>query len=167
MSRLNPITSASRDICWDIMSTTSDVSAQIAHQAEGQTGMVMLGLPVWGFSLLWPMSDWLFFHVVSEVFPSHGFSSRVVTQLVWLHGSQELLPGTLNASYWLQQIRVQPRCKGQGTHTPGTNTSRHGFLVATKESAGYTCKSGLLGLLVLYPWLNFYASLNHHYLPYL
>lgn len=98
------------------MSTTSDVSAQIAHEAEGQTGMVTLGWRVWGFSLLWPMSDWLFFHVVSEVFPSRGLSSRMVTQLVWLHGSQELLPGTLTVPYWLQQSGPSLDARGGG-HT--------------------------------------------------
>ena len=152
------------DICWDIMSTTSEVSAQTAHKAEGQTGMVTLGSRVWGFSLLWLMSDCLFFHVVSEVFPH--MVSLAGWSLVWLHSSQKLLPGTLPASYWLQKIRGPAQMQG-GADTPGMNTSRHGSLVATNESAGWTFKSCLLGLLALHPRPNFYASINCHYLLYL
>ena len=102
------------DICWDIMSTTSEVSAQTAHKAEGQTGMVTLGSRVWGFSLLWLMSDCLFFHVVSEVF---------LTWSLWQGGHSCGCTAPRNFCLELclhptgyRKSGAQTRCKGERTH---------------------------------------------------
>lgn len=145
LSRLNPITSASRDICWDIMSTTSDVSAQIAHQAEGQTGMVMLGLPIWGFSLLWPMSDWLFFHVVLRFFPSHGFlrqGGHSTCVAAWLPGTS-----ARNSDCALLATANQGPAQMQGagdTHTRHKHRSRHGFWWPPKSQRDIHANPGSL-----------------------